>query len=107
MLEIKCAEYLAQVKAEAERLNRAEDLQKQLDYLDNFAGRDNTRCELKKDGAPLSFAFVMIKKSDDGSERYWFNGGLIFHGKHDGFGSGSGPAYAVTLDPTDGWSIHT
>lgn len=37
----------------------------------------------------------------------WFNGGLIFHGNHDGFGNGSAPSFAVTLNPTNGWSIHT
>jgi hypothetical protein len=35
------------------------------------------------------------------------SGGLIFHGKHDGFGSGSAPTFAVTLEPTSGWAIHT
>jgi hypothetical protein len=34
-------------------------------------------------------------------------GGLLFHGPHDGFGSGSGPTFAVSLSPTVGWSIHT
>jgi hypothetical protein len=41
--------------------------------------------------------------------RYYFNfhGGLLFHGEVDGYGSGSAPTYAVTLDRCDGWSIHT
>lgn len=39
--------------------------------------------------------------------RYSFNGGLLYHGSHDGFGSGKGPTFAVTLTPTHGWSIHT
>ena len=36
-----------------------------------------------------------------------FRGGLIFHGAHDGHGSGAGPAYSVTLTPTTGWQLHT
>jgi len=35
------------------------------------------------------------------------HGGLLYHGPHDGFGSGSAPVFAVTLEPCDGWSIHT
>lgn len=36
-----------------------------------------------------------------------YNGGILFHGKRDGFGSGSAPTFAVTLTPTSGYSIHT
>ena len=34
-------------------------------------------------------------------------GGIIWHGPADGYGSGQGPAHAVTLEPTTGYSIHT
>lgn len=34
-------------------------------------------------------------------------GGILFHGPRDGYGSGGGPTFAVTLNPTDGYSIHT
>lgn len=90
------------------------DLKRNLEYLRNYAGKGNTLCLLKPDGAPMSFTFVMFKKVERGDVvtphgefKYWFNGGLLFHGRHDGFGSGSGPTFAVTLNPTDGWSIHT
>ena len=39
--------------------------------------------------------------------KYWMNGGLIYHGKHDGFGSGNAPTFSVCLTPTNGWSVHT
>jgi len=39
--------------------------------------------------------------------KHWFNGGLIYHGSHDLFGSGSAPAFSVCLTPTSGWSVHT
>lgn len=38
---------------------------------------------------------------------FWFNGGLIFHGDHDGGGDGGMPTLSVCLQPTDGWAIHT
>lgn len=34
-------------------------------------------------------------------------GGIIFHGKRDGFGSGQGPTYSVSLIKETGWQIHT
>jgi hypothetical protein len=37
----------------------------------------------------------------------WFNGGLIYHGKHDNGGDGSAPTFSVNLTPQYGWSIHT
>lgn len=36
-----------------------------------------------------------------------YNGGIIFHGPYDNFGSGGAPTFAVTLTPTHGWSVHT
>jgi hypothetical protein len=49
------------------------------------------------DHAPLSFGFAA------GS----LCGGLIFHGPHDGYGSGQGPTFSVCLEPTTGWQLHT
>ena len=37
----------------------------------------------------------------------WFNGGLIYHGKHDNGGDGGFPTLSVNLTPQYGWSIHT
>jgi hypothetical protein len=37
----------------------------------------------------------------------WFNGGLIYHGRHDGGGDGGAPTFSVNLTPQYGWSIHT
>lgn len=94
-----------------EKLERRDDnntLKKWLDYLANYADHEKqgvTRCELRPD-RPYGFGFAMFKKVDQ-EWKYWFNGGLLFHGSHDGFGSGAGPTFAVTVNPTDGWSIHT
>jgi len=113
--------YLQSVKDFAKQIGKEDDLDKKLDYLHNYANQDRnhdvdeklpeekhyTRCLLFKDFAPYSFEFMMERKNDDGEYVRWFNGGLIFHGNHDGFGSGSYPTLSVCLNPTDGWSIHT
>lgn len=49
-----------------------------------------------------SFCFEVM----DGEE-CTLNGGVIYHGPHDGYGSGGAPTFSVTLTPTVGWSIHT
>jgi hypothetical protein len=54
------------------------------------------------DFAPYSFYF--IRKLNN---KYIMNGGIIFHGSHDNFGSGSTPTFSVTLEKTKGWKIHT
>lgn len=56
-----------------------------------------------RDYDELSFTFQCIET--DGS--LGINGGIIFHGARDGYGSGNGPTYSVTLNPTDGYEIHT
>lgn len=67
---------------------------------------ENRECEtnIAKDFAPHSFYFVRQK---DGEFRG--NGGIIFHGKHDGFGSGSAPTFSVSLSDSreTRWEIHT
>jgi hypothetical protein len=52
---------------------------------------------LYSDFAPLSFTWSGKNIS----------GGLIFHGSHDGFGSGGSPTFSVSLTQVHGWSIHT
>ncbi len=92
----------------ADKIGKRDDLNARLAYLGEYAGGVNTRCVLYKDFAPASFEFVMQRRKDENAEwNYWFNGGLIFHGAHDGFGSGAAPTLAVTLSPSDGWDIHT
>ena len=61
-----------------------------------------TKTTIYTDFAPYSFYFVRA----DG-EVFRGNGGVIFHGKHDNGGDGSAPTYSVSINPTNGWSIHT
>jgi hypothetical protein len=70
-----------------------------LDHLSRIAENCGGEAILYHDFAPLSFGFGFTKWS--------LNGGMIFHGKHDGFGSGSAPTFSVCLNPTDGWSLHS
>lgn len=116
MLHIYDQKYFDSVLAFAEKIGKKEQLQQKLDYLKNYAcgqegdeGYDptKTKCYIGKDFAPYSFAFSVARKDKNGEYQYWFNGGLIFHGNHDSFGSGAAPSFSVTLNKEDGWSIHT
>lgn len=70
---------------------------------------------LVKDYAPFSFEFAhYYEDANNGTHeidgtmyRMFINGGLIFHGQHDGGGCGSAPTFSVNLTPSTGWSIHT
>lgn len=87
-------------------------LASRLQYLEKYGGKnddgtDRMRTRLMPDGAPMSFYFVIEAKDSSGEWAFLFNGGLIFHGTHDGHGSGAAPTFAATLSATTGWSIHT
>jgi hypothetical protein len=109
----EAAAYLQEVLGVA-RLRGVQDrLQRRLDYLSNYAndGEDkaHTKCVLVKDFAPLSFFFTMLSRKNP-TEPYecWFCGGLVFHGAHDGYGSGAAPTLSVSVEPVeDDWSVCT
>jgi hypothetical protein len=86
--------------------------------LDRLKQTDENMCQngsriiqthIYTDFAPLSFEFVRCeyKNGPNNKPDFLSNGGIIFHGKHDGFGSGSAPTFSVCLEATNGWSIHT
>lgn len=111
MLEIKNPEHLKEVKRFAEVRGKLEQLQGKLDWLKNFGGNsEETKVELMSDfGGGPSFVFNVYGRDPRTGfiDQLRFNGGLIYHGPEDGFGSGSAPSFAVTLEPVDGWEIHT
>ena len=89
--------------------------EKRPDLEENFISRFKYLGEQPKrkltiwtDFAPLSFYFVAYWRNPktDQWERD-FNGGIIFHGNHDGGGNGGAPTFSVNLEAVDGWSIHT
>lgn len=119
MLIIENQKHFDEVVAFAKKVGLYEDdgktnsaLSTRLKYLETYGGKDadgndRMRVRLAPDFAPMSFYFIIEKRNDTGEWRTLFNGGLLFHGRHDGNGDGSAPTFAVTLEPTVGWSIHT
>jgi len=107
MLNVTDKDYFDGVMQFAQVTGQVDSLKEQLDWLDSYNDKNKTRCNLYKDFAPYSFYFVMEVKDKDGNYKTWFNGGLIYHGPHDGGGSGGAPTFSVCLSPTKGWSIHT
>jgi hypothetical protein len=105
-LIIENQEHFDKVRAFAERTGKLDKLQARLDYLDKYNDPATVRCKLFRDFAPASFEFVMEKLDKTGAWAYWFNGGLIYHGSQEGWGS-TGPTFSVTLSPSDGWEVHT
>ena len=113
MLVDKTEGKLGKIREFAEKQGKLGEFQKLLDYLDNYSSQP-VRCTLYRDWAPMSLTFTIERQEELGAPKdreqrwaHWFNGGLIYHGSHDGYGSGSAPTLSVTVGPTDGWSIHT
>jgi hypothetical protein len=109
-LDIRDQEYFNRVLDFADRTHQRDQLNAKLQLLDEYAEhgeRGKTRCRLSPDFAPQSFHFGMERRGAGGEYAPWFNGGLIYHGPHDNGGDGSFPTLAVTMSPTQGWSIHT
>lgn len=114
MLIIQNQKHFDEVVAFAKNVGLYEDdgrtnnaLANRLKYLEEYGGKDDAgndrmRVRLMPDFAPMSFFFVIEARSAVGEWRSLFEGGLVFHGHHDGNGSGSAPTFAVTLEPTDG-----
>jgi hypothetical protein len=113
MLNIIDREHFAKVIEFSKKVGLEKNLQENLDFLASYACNNGeefdetkTRCDLYKDiGTEPSFYFIMYKRTGKGeSQEYkkWFNGGCIFHGPHDGFGSGSAPTFSVCLNHTLG-----
>jgi len=70
------------------------------------ANYPDSKCVLGADYAPNSLSFGIF----DGEFpdcKLILGGGIIHHGCHDGYGSGSAPTFSVTLDTSVGWRIHT
>ena len=88
--------------------NSLQDCLERLKKTDENMGPDY-ETHIYPDFAPLSFEFVRAKYTNgrDNKPDFVSNGGIIYHGPHDGFGSGAAPTFSVCLTPTDGWCIQT
>jgi len=95
---------LQEIEAFAKETNRLENFKSKLQRLEEIAENRDADVYLYKDFAPMSLFFAISSNLCIGTV---LHGGLIFHGQHDGYGSGSAPSFSVTLTPTDGWAIHT
>ena len=94
---------LAEIKAFATENNLLENFTQTFSRLENYSGKGYT-VTLYSDFAPLSMEFSITE-----NDKLILYGGFIFHGHHDGYGSGSAPTFSVCIDPDDqpGWRIHT
>ena len=109
-LKIQNQDHYDAVLTFAEKAGLRQQLEEKLQYLATYAEhgeRGKTQCTLRRDFAPYSFEFVIERRDADGQYQPWFVGGLIYHGTHDNGGDGSYPSLAVTLQPVNGWSVHT
>lgn len=119
MLDIRCPEHLAEVRAFAASIGLEDQLQKQLDYLSlyGFRGlppaerppeREQNRCVLTKDFAPHSFEFSVWPPGVEpwGGGRSIVHGGLIFQSPAIP-AHGGAPSFTVSLAEGTGWFIHT
>lgn len=98
---------LEAARAYADKVGLRTQLETKLAYLDRYAAPRRSRCVLSPDFAPHSFNFTMELETKDGEWTVWFEGGLVYHGPHDGHGSGALPTLTVSIDPAMGWQIHT
>jgi hypothetical protein len=80
-----------------------ESLSRSLTQLRNIAKNFNGHVQFYTDFAPLSFTWAVL----DSKDTRVLDGGMIYHGPHDGFGDGSAPTFSVSLDPSHGWQLHT
>jgi len=115
-LEIYDDDYFESVVKFAYQSNQLENLISRLKRLIRddqeetsvFGSPGYLKVKLFKDFAPMSFQFaIMVKLSRDEDYKLLFNGGLIYHGKHDNFGDGSAPSFSVSMNNDQGWEIHT
>lgn len=95
-------------------LQRCLDRLKQTEENIRTNGCPHVNTDIYPDFAPLSFEFVRYEELEictpygvEHKKEFMSNGGIIYHGPHDDFGSGGSPTFSVCLEPTNGWSIHT
>ena len=81
-----------------------DSLQRCIDQLKQIDKNSESETNIVNDFAPHSFYFTRFK---DGQFRG--NGGIIFHGDHDGFGNGGAPTFSVSISDSKEtrWEIHT
>ena len=102
-LIVNCPEHLASVREFADRTSQRTQFESHLSDLYRFISAEGYTVILYEDFAPMSFYWEEIAPNGKRS----MNGGLIYHGPHDGGGNGGAPTFSVSLEPGQGWAIHT
>jgi len=94
---------LNEIKAFAIEHQLMESFNDTFSRLENYSVKGYD-VNLYSDFAPLSLEFSITNQG-----QFVFNGGFIFHGKHDVYGNGGAPTFSVLLstEKKTGWSIHT
>lgn len=108
-ISIECQDHYQRTVEFASRIGRLSDLYKTIVRLvgaGTYFGKP-AKVVLYSDFAPASFGFSIVSREEP--HRLFSNGGVIFHGPHDGWGSGAEPSFSVSLSPSRelAWSIHT
>jgi hypothetical protein len=95
--------FLADQLAYAETIGD-ETLANCIQQLKNADEYNKSETIIGKDFAPRSFEFARMKEG-----RCIINGGIIFHGAHDGGGNGSSPSFSVSISNNNKsrWELHT
>lgn len=80
-------------------------LQKCIDILKQNDFYFDSETSIRNDFAPRSFYFQRVNFYD----KELVDGGIIFHGPHDGYGSGAPPTFSVSINDSKEthWEIHT
>jgi hypothetical protein len=102
-LIVKCPpEYLDEVRKFADQSSQRQQFESRLSDLTAYLP-DGWTVELYTDFAPYSFFWTEFSPTGQRG----LIGGLIYHGQHDGGGNGGAPTFSVSLEPCQGWAIHT
>lgn len=78
-------------------------LEKCMERLSHWNPKDATITVFNDHCDDLSFVF----RETYADGRDGIRGGIILHGRRDGFGSGTAPTFSVTIGPAEGYYIHT
>lgn len=104
----KCLSELREILVFARKQGLSARLRELLEYLSSYGNPEDeskTICRLSRDWAPHSLRFAIEERQPDGSYRFWFNGGLVYH---EAKSDGTGPlATVVGPMPKADWLIHT
>lgn len=94
---------LEQIREFATRNNLIAEFEYVFNRFTRFSD-NGYRVDLFSDMAPHSLYFELYREGE-----FSMNGGMIFHGPHDGGGNGSAPTFSVSINPESKphWSIHT